>query len=71
MIKSYSRGYEIYYEGEWLYVDNNKPIDSQRQCKKCGQKPLEYKDDYVDACLGILENVSSACCGHGVEEKIF
>ena len=66
MVKSYSRGWEIYYDGEnWRYIDNNEIENDSRPCKKCGRTPT--KDGY-DACLGHIEGARSACCGHGVEE---
>ena len=69
---SHSRGHKIYYDGsDWRHVDNNELIDQNRPCKKCGLKPIKLSSDMgddVDACLGILEGVKSACCGHGVED---
>jgi hypothetical protein len=66
MVKGYSRGWEIYYDGEsWRYVDNHEILDDSRPCKKCGCMPT--KEGY-DACLGHIDGVKSACCGHGVEE---
>lgn len=66
MIKSFIRGHEIYYNGkEWRYFDNNEIIDHNRPCKNCGCKPT--KEGY-DACLGYLNGVKHACCGHGVEK---
>ena len=65
MTKSHSRGWEIYWNGkEWRYIDNDELIDDERPCKRCGHKPT--KEGY-DACLGYIEGVTSACCGHGVE----
>ena len=65
MINSYSRGHKIYYDGkDWRYVDNNAVVDNMRPCKRCGQIPT--KEGY-DACLGHIDGVISACCGHGVE----
>jgi hypothetical protein len=67
MITSYSRGHKIYYDGiKWRFVDNNEIDNSVRECRRCGRKPT--KDGY-DACIGHIKNVTSACCGHGVEEK--
>lgn len=67
MVKSYSRGWEIYYDGEnWRYTDTNEIKNNNRPCKKCGCLPT--KEGY-DACLGHIEGAISACCGHGVEEK--
>lgn len=71
MVRSYSRGHEIYYTDSWYYKDNNKPIDSKRECKKCNRKPIKISEDsFADACLGFLKNVKSACCGHGIEKEI-
>lgn len=65
MVKSHSRGHEIYFkDNEWRYVDNDEKIREDRPCKRCGCVPT--KEGY-DACLGKIEGVSSACCGHGVE----
>lgn len=67
MVKSYSRGHEIYYDGKiWRYTDNKETVNNMRPCKRCGRTPT--KEGY-DACLGHIEGVKSACCGHGVEES--
>ena len=66
MIKSHSRGWEIYYDGiNWRYSDTNEIMNDTRPCKKCGRSPT--KEGY-DACLGHIEGAKSACCGHGVEK---
>lgn len=66
MVKSHNRGHEVYFKGEkWYYLDNNLEIDDSRPCKRCGCYPT--KEGY-DACLGHLEGVVHACCGHGVKE---
>lgn len=68
MVKSYLRGHEIYYNNkdkQWYYLDDNSIADDSRPCKKCGKYPT--KEGY-DACIGYLEGVKSACCGHGVQE---
>lgn len=68
MATSYSRGHEIYYDWKtenWRYIDNNEIVNNDRPCKKCGCKPTSQG---YDACLGHIEGVSSACCGHGVVE---
>jgi hypothetical protein len=70
MITSYTRGHKVYYNiktGEWLYVDNNKPIKEDRSCKRCGETPT--KEGY-DACQGYIPGKSSVCCGHGVSKPI-
>lgn len=68
MVKSTSRGHEIYYDNKiWRYLDTNEVYDDSRPCKRCGCFPT--KEGY-DACLGYLENVEHACCGHGIKEKL-
>ena len=64
MTKSYSRGHEIYYDGiDWRYSDDNSIHDDSRPCKKCNCYPTI---EGYDACLGKIEGVIHACCGHGV-----
>lgn len=38
-----------------------------RPCIRCGNPPTP---EGYDACLGHLEGVKSACCGHGVSEPV-
>ena len=65
-VTSQSRGHEIYYDkGHWRWQDDSKPVNDKRCCKKCNKPPT---DEGHDACLGHIEGVKSACCGHGVEE---
>lgn len=66
---SYFRGHKIIYtvKTEWIYEDSGQPTDEQRPCAKCGRKPLPGGED---ACLGHIEGVKSACCGHGVTEPL-
>lgn len=67
MVKSCSRGHEIYYDGDnWRYCDDNTIYDDSRPCKRCGKMPTT---EGYDACLGHIDGVSSACCGHGVEKS--
>ena len=52
MIKSHSRGWEIYFDGnDWRYSDKGKLLDDSRPCKRCGRMPT--KEGY-DACLGYI-----------------
>ena len=66
VISSYDRGHKIVLEGDvWVYADTGEPVGDGRPCIRCGKYPT--KEGY-DACLGKLEGVTSACCGHGVED---
>lgn len=66
MAKSHSRGHEIeYVNQEWIYSDTGESCNNTRPCKRCGRPPTP---EGYDACLGLIEGATSACCGHGIEE---
>lgn len=67
MAKSYSRGHVIYCNDgfNWLYADDDSPADVERPCVRCGRMPTI---EGYDACIGYVDGVVSACCGHGVGE---
>lgn len=68
MITGTSRGHKIIYENnQWVYLDTREPVDNKRPCLKCGKIPTV---EGYDACLGFIPGIKSACCGHGVSEKI-
>ena len=67
-VTAYSRGNLIIYDpvrSYWFYPDTKEVFNDSRPCKKCGRYPT--KEGY-DACLGFIENVDQACCGHGVSK---
>ena len=66
---SFSRGHKIIAldNGDWVYEDNKSPINVERPCKRCDKMPTI---EGHDACLGHLEGVTSACCGHGTSKPI-
>jgi len=65
---SHCRGHIIYYDGhEWRYKDNNNLlINENRPCVRCGKYPTP---EGYDACLGHINGIESACCGHGFEKQ--
>ena len=67
MATSHIRGNQIEHQGQWVYSDNKASILIERPCVRCGEMPTEKG---YDACLGYLEGVTSACCGHGVSVAI-
>lgn len=68
MITGNTRGHDIYFkDNQWFWTDSNESITIERPCKRCGKMPT--KEGY-DACLGFIKDVTSACCGHGITEKI-
>lgn len=69
-VKSFLRGHPVVYDGRnWRYVDTGeiagKKLQDTRPCARCGKSPTP---EGHDACLGELEGIKSACCGHGVEK---
>ncbi len=65
MAVSYSRGHKLYYDKQskcWRYADNHKAVKHIRRCKLCKRKPTK---EGFDACMGRLQGVKYACCGHG------
>jgi len=66
MITAYSRGNPItFINNEWVYEDGVALSKEDRPCARCGKPPTE---EGYDACLGHIDGVTSACCGHGKEE---
>ena len=67
MQTSYCRGHEIVFiDNKWLYKDTREICDDSRPCKKCNKYPLLTGED---ACLGHIDGVINACCGHGIDES--
>jgi len=65
---AHDRGHPIYWDGaDWRYSDTGRIINHKRPCVRCGRPPTP---EGYDACLGFIPGVSSACCGHGVAERI-
>ena len=64
--KSHSRGNEIYCknDGVWKYSEDDSIFDDSKPCKRCGNFPNK---DGSDFCVGNIDGVTSACCGHGVD----
>ena len=68
MTTSHSGGHKIVFiDNKWIYSDTKKSISEERPCIKCNRMPTK---EGHDACLGHIEGVMYACCGHGVSEPI-
>ena len=48
--RSESRGYNVEYsKGKWVYSDTKEPAFDERECRRCGKKPvLLMLKDYHD-----------------------
>lgn len=71
MITSIWRGHEIVCVNDiWIYSDNDLKVskDPNRKCGYCGKS--NTKEGH-DGCLGILESVMNACCGHGIVNNAY
>ena len=67
-ITSHYRGHPIEFRGRaWYFGATSKRMsdDMDISCALCGKPPTP---DGHDACLGHIEGVKHACCGHGVEQ---
>lgn len=61
---SFKRGHRIFYDGSfWRYEDDSSIADYERPCVRCNKLPTE---EGHDSCLGFIDGVKSACCGHGI-----
>lgn len=54
----------------WVYSDTKEPISQStpRTCGHCRRAPT--KEDH-DGCLGTLQGLMNACCGHGVTSAAY
>lgn len=65
-VRSFQRGHRIeFVNNNWIYSDTKESVSKERACIRCGKVPTK---EGHDACLGTIEGITSACCGHGVEE---
>ena len=69
MVTGNNKGNPIEYVNDiWIYSDDKTPLEGhERPCTRCGRMPTP---EGYDACLGHIEGVTSACCGHGITTKI-
>lgn len=51
-------------ESKFVYADGVPCESEERPCPACKLTADSY--DSPDPCLGIIEGVSNACCGHGL-----
>lgn len=64
------RGHEIIKDGNrFVYVDTGEPVhENRRSCGHCG---LANNKDDNDGCIGTLQGVMNACCGHGCDKAAY
>ena len=71
MATSKWRGHDIYFkDGAWYYKDCDSLISSDKN-RKCGHCKKENRVDGHDVCLGELDGLANACCGHGDKSEAY
>lgn len=51
-------------EDKWIYQDTKQPV-SEWKDRPCGHCKLSNTTEGHDGCIGALDGVMNACCGHG------
>lgn len=70
--KHYLRGHQIEKQDEvWVFSDTKEPTVENWQDRPCGHCGRENTKEGHDGCLGTLEGVMNACCGHGQTEDAY
>jgi len=72
MVKSKNRGNDIeFINNVWIYSDSQEPVASNHTHKPCGHCDRAYTEEGHDGCLGTLQGLMNACCGHGNIEEAY
>jgi hypothetical protein len=70
--KSFLRGHEIeFVNGEWVYCDTKEPTATSYNNRPCGHCEKEQTKEGHDGCLGTLNGIMNACCGHGQTNEAY
>lgn len=71
-IKSHWRGHNIeFLKDEWVYSDTKELVSDTHNDRACSYCDLPATKEGHDGCLGTLEDVRNACCGHGVTKEVY
>ena len=70
--RSKFRGWDIRLNGRyWIFCDDGQPVPNAWYKKPCGHCLKPRTKEGHDGCLGTLEGVRNACCGHGVVNEAY
>lgn len=62
-------GYKIEHNGtEWVFSDNGESTVAtykERPCGYCNKHSINEGFESYDACIGKVDGLINACCGHG------
>lgn len=69
MSNSTFNGHKIEHNGiEWIFSDSKESTIAtfkERPCGNCSKQPIKDGVESYDACIGKVEGLINACCGHG------
>ena len=73
MFSAKLRGHAIYTDdGEtWRYTDTGERTVETNRERPCGHCGLYSGKDGHDPCIGELQGVMNACCGHGSSDEAY
>lgn len=72
MITSSLRGHKIeLINKKWVYSDTKEPTSENWGTRPCGYCGKHNTTEGHDGCIGILEDVINACCGHGETDEAY
>lgn len=58
-------------EDKWVYSDTKQSVKDFHLVRTCGICNKPYTSEGTDACLGTLNGIMNACCGHGSVEEVY
>ncbi len=66
------RGQDVVeFNGEWFFCDTGESVRGTWMNTPCGHCSRIRTTEGYDRCLGTLDGVRNACCGHGQIEKAY
>ena len=66
------RGHKIEnINGEWFYVESGELVSEVWESMACGYCGKDNTKEGHDGCLGTLNGVMNACCGHGQSREAY
>ncbi len=71
MTTSKYRGYDIHFIYDyWIYSGTKQKV-SKNVNRTCGHYGKPQTENGHDGCIGTIDGVMNACCGHGVENEAY
>jgi hypothetical protein len=72
MVTAKNRGNDIEFDGNvWVYSDTKETVPDNHKDRHCGHCGKNYTKEGHDNCLGTLQGLMNACCGHGDIEEAY